>query len=339
MINSLDPHVDILSTTISFPGPVENDVVEITNWWLTGDNHFTVNEFSQFKCCTNKKFSMINDIRALGQGIISIDEIYGLEDDFLSLWKPPAMDSMPQLYPLYFASDAAVVLQFSLGLGAAFIIPMDSTNSYKVISSEWGHSVLQLCGPEEPQYEEELELFNFIRSKKGAAAEWEDVCSRRGLQICYDFELWKKLNENNQQNLRHFSSHKNSIELNQIKEIEKDPNNPIAKKALETHFKFIMRFARTCAVGFKCKSVFISYNILNDGLKYFQKNLAICRDEFMHFTKSEWVSNVLVFFQNSDRDYSALGALFHAFNELAKIESKYSSPLSEIDKFEINANQ
>lgn len=192
MLNSLEPRVVVLSTTISFPGPVENDAVEITNWWLTGDSHFTVNEFSHFQICTNKKFSMINDIRALGQGIISIDEIYGLEDDFLSLWKPPSMDSMPQLYPFYFASDAAVVLQISLGLGAAFIIPMDSTNSYSVISSEWGHSVLQICGPEEPQYEEELELFNFIRSKKGAAAEWEDVCSCRGLQTCYDFEFFKK---------------------------------------------------------------------------------------------------------------------------------------------------
>lgn len=338
MINSFDPSISILSTTISFPGPVENDTVEITNWWLTGDNHFTVDDFSVFKCCNSKKFSMINDIRAYGQAIISIDELYGLEDDFLPLWKPPSMDQMPQLYPLYFASDAAVVMQISSGLGAAFIIPMDSTNSYSVISSEWGHSVLQICGPEEPQYEEELELVSFIRNKKGAAAEWEDVCSCRGLKICYDFELWKKMNENSQSNnLKSLYNHSTSDEFEIIREIMKDSDDPIVKKAFEIHFKFIMRFAKTCAVGFKCKSVFITYSVFNDGPKYLQKNLAICRDEFMHFTRSEWVSNVLVFVQCSDKNLSALGALYHAFNELAKIESKTSSPLSEIDKIEINS--
>lgn len=46
MINSIEPSIVILSTTISFPGPVKNDVVEITNWWSSGDNHFKQSDFS-----------------------------------------------------------------------------------------------------------------------------------------------------------------------------------------------------------------------------------------------------------------------------------------------------
>lgn len=146
------------------------------------------------------------------------------------------------------------------------------------------------------------------------------------------------MNENSQSNnSKSLSIHSASDEIDIIREIMKDSDDPIVKKAFEIHFKFIMRFARTCAVGFKCKSVFITYSVFNDGPKYLQKNLAICRDEFMHFTRSEWVSNVLVFVQCSDKNLSALGALYHAFNELAKIESKTSSPLSEIDKIEINS--
>lgn len=344
MINSIEPSIVILSTTISFPGPVKNDVVEITNWWSSGDNHFKQSDFTVFKCFNTGKISMINDIQALGHGIISTDEFYGLEDAFLPLWKPPAMDAMPALYPLYFSSDAAVVLQICVGLGAAFIIPMDSTNSYSVISSEWGHSLLQICGPEEPNYEEELELMNFIRERKGEAAEWEDICSYRGLQTCYDFELMKKMKESNQPsslytpNLKHNSVRtSNSKEFDQIKEIEKDVNDPVASKALETHFKFIMRFAKTCAVGFKCKSVFLSYSVFDDGHKALQKHVAMCRDEFMHFTKSEWVSNVCVFVQYSQRNLSSMGALYHALIEWSRIENKKSFSISEIDKIDIEA--
>lgn len=344
MLYSFVPNISIVATTISFPGPIDNGVVEITNWWSTGDNHFSRNEFTNFKCCSAKEFSMINEIQALGHGIISTDEFYGLEDDFAPLWKPPAMDIMPTLYPLYFSSEAAAVLRISGGLGAAFIVPIDSSDSYRVIASEWGHSMLQICGPEEAQYEEELALMNYIREKKGAAVEWEDICSSRGLRTCYDFELAKQASTNSQQsnNAQGQSStnasnlaNSNQSEFDQIKEIEKDPNDPIASKALETHFKFIMRFARTCAIGFKCKSVFITYSVFNDGPKCFQKHIAMCRDEFMHFTKSEWVSNVSVFVQSSNRNISAMGVMYHAFLELARSENQETISVNGIDHTEI----
>lgn len=341
MISSLKPSITIVSTAISLPGPVENEAVVITNFWSSGDNRFSLSEFSEFRCCHTKQLCMINEIQALGYGIISTDEFYGLEDDFVPLWKPPAMDVMPVLYPLYFSSEAAVVLQISRGLGAAFIIPIDSTDSYNVISSEWGHSLLQICGPEETNYEEELELMNFIREKKGAAVEWEDICSYRGLQKCYEFELLKRMKESSHQsslsnpNLKHEKVDLSN--LDPIDLIEKDSNDVIASKALENHFKFVMRFARTCAIGFKCKSIFITYTVFNDGFKCLKKNLGMCRDEFMHFTKSEWVSNVPVFVQNSNRNISAMGVLFHAFNEISKKENKTTNSINEIEKIEIES--
>lgn len=311
MIYSYVENIKILATTISFPGPIDNDAVEITNFWATGDNHFSRTDFTNFKCCKGNYLCMINEIQALAHGLISTDEFYGLEDDFAPLWKPPAMDVMPTLYPLYFSSEAACVLQIAFGLGAAFIIPIDSSDSYRVIASEWGHSQLQLCGPEEAQYEEENALMNFIRSKKGAAVEWEDICSSRGLRNCYDFELSKQPN---------LAQDQKAI-VDQIVEIIKDPNDAIASKALATHFKFIMRFARQCAISFKCKSVFIRYSVIDDGLQYLQKHIALCRDEFMHFTKSEWVSNVSVFVQTSNRNISTMGVMYHAFLGLARSES------------------
>lgn len=315
MLHTYLPNIQILATTFSFPGPIDNDVVEIPNWWATGDNHFSRGDFANLRFCKGQ-VSFINEIQSLGHGLISTDEFYGLEDDFAPLWKPPAMDVMPTLYPLYFSSEAAAVLQVAFGLGAAFIVPIDSSDSYRVIASEWGHSLVQLCGPDEPSYEEELALMRFIASRKGAAVEWEDICSSRGLTNCYDFEAKnaQSVNEPGKQ-------------VNAIEEIEKDPTDPIAAKALTTHFKFLMRFARMCAISFTCKSVFMKYSVFKDGTVLLQRHIAMCRDEFMHFTKSEWVSGVSVFVQTSDRNISALGVMYHAFLGLARSESDESIPM------------
>lgn len=295
------PSINVLATTISFPGPVEIDDVEIPNWWTTGENKFNKSEFSGFKFC-KYQFDFINEIQALGHGLISTDEFFGLEDDFVPLWKPPALETMPTLYPLYFSSEASAVLQVSSGLGTALLIPIDTSDSYRVIASEWSHSIVQLCGPDESAYSEELELVRYIGARKGASVEWEDVCSTRGLANCYRFVT------------------RNDEIANPVEQIEKDPLEPSASKALSIHFKFLMRFARTCAISFTCRSVFINYSIFSGGTKALQRHVPICRDEFMHFTKSEWVSNVSVFVQINDRNISAYGVMCHAFLKLARSE-------------------
>ena len=338
MLQSNFPEITILATTISFPGPIDNDVVEITNWWATGDNHFSRSELVDLKFCQNQ-LNIINEIQALGHGLISTDEFYGLEDDFAPLWKPPAMDVMPTLYPLYFSSEAAAVLQIAFGLGAAFIVPIDSSDSYRVIASEWGHSQIQICGAEEAAYNDELGLVNYIREKKGAAVEWEDICSLRGLRNCYDYEMFlykQQLQQQQQQQQQQTTSRQppgnpTNGNIDPIAKIEKDPNDPIASKALTTHFKFLMRFAKMCAISFTCKSVFITYSVFNGGTQSIQKHVAMCRDEFMHFTKSEWVSNVSVFIQTSNRNISSMGVMYHAFLGLARNESDENISVENIE--------
>ena len=303
-LTSYLPHIKILATTISFPGPIDNDTVVIPNWWSTGDNHFSRSDFQGLCFIEGSQVSFINEIQALGHGLISTDEFFGLEDDFAPLWKPPALDVMPTLYPLYFSSEAAAVLQVAFGLGAAFIVPIDSSDSYRVIASEWGHSLVQLCGPDEPGYDDELQLTRFIAAKKGAFVEWEDICSARGLENCYAYETREQ-----------------PIEGSAIDIIERDPTDSYAAKALATHFKFLMRFARMCSISFNCKSVFMTYSVFSGGTHCLQKHVATCRDEFMHFTKSEWVSGTSVFVQTSDKNISALGVMYHAFLGLARSES------------------
>jgi glucokinase len=308
------PSMQILATTFSLPGPIDDEVIVIPNFWATGESSFSRSDFSSFRLA-QRQVSFINEIQALGHGLISIDEFYGLEDDFMPLWKPPAMDVMPTLYPLYFSSEAAAVLQVAFGLGAAFIVPIDSSDSYRVIASEWGHSLVQLCGPDEPGYDEELALVRFISSRKGASVEWEDICSRRGLKNCYDHEANQAAGQGE------------GRVIDSIAEIEKDPSEPIASKALATHFKFLMRFARMCAISFSCKSVFITYSVFDKGTQAMQRNIALCRDEFMHFTKSEWVSNVSVFVQVRDKNISAMGVMYHAFLGLARSETSEGIPV------------
>jgi glucokinase len=313
------PSIQILATTFSFPGPIEHNSVTIPNFWVpNSDNTFSLDEFSHFSFMKGQ-CHFINDIQALGHGLISTDEFYGLEDDFGPLWKPPAMDVMPTLYPLYFSSEAAAVFQVHLGLGVAIIVPIDSADSYRVIASEWGHSLVQLCGPDEPGYEEERSLLRFIEEKQGHAVEWEEVCSTRGLANCYEFERKNTL-----------APGEGAEPLNAIAEIEKDPSDPIANKSLMTHFKFLMRFARMCAISFTCKSVFITYSVLNGGTEALQRHIAMCRDEFMHFTKSEWVSNVSVFVQNTDRNISEMGVMYHAYLLLARNESTPTIMVADI---------
>jgi glucokinase len=241
-------------------------------------------------------------MEALGYGLLSIDEFYGLEDDFVPLWKPPSHEVMPTLYPFFFSNEPSTVLQIAHGLGAAFLIPFNSSDSYRVIPSEWGHSIVQLCGPEEQGYSEELNLIDFISQKKNGPVEWEDICSSRGLCYCYEFEA------------------KETISEDIIKLIENDESDFIASKALANHFKFLMRFARMCAIGFTCNSVFIHYSVFNGGVQCLQKNFVQCREEFMHFTKGEWVSNVSVFIQTSNNNLSGNGVMYHSLLKTSRSE-------------------
>jgi hypothetical protein len=307
-ISNRSPPIEVLGTTYTLPGPIDSEGVVIPNFWAEGDNRFSRSELCDFPFLRGQ-VSLINDVQALGHGLISTDEYYGLEDDFAPLWKPPAMDVMPTLYPLYFSSEAAAVLLVALGLGVAFIVPIDSTDSYRVIASEWGHAIVQLCGPDEPGYEEELALTRFIAAREQHAVEWEDICSTRGLRNCYDFEL------------RNAQGQAADV-VDVMAEIERDPSEPIAAKALTTHFKFLMRFARMCAISFTGKSVFITYSVFATGTAALQRQVAVCRDEFMHFTKSEWVSNVSVFVQTTDRNLSAMGVMYHAYLGLTRSESE-----------------
>jgi glucokinase len=158
-----------------------------------------------------------------------------------------------------------------------------------------------------PGYEEELALLGFIEERQDHAAEWEDVCSARGLAPCYEFEL------------RTGQPQADGAEpLNAVAEIESDPSDPVANEALMTHFKLLMRFARMCAISFTCRSVFVTYSVFPGGTEALQKHVAMCRDEFMHFTKSEWVSNVSVFVQTRNRNISAVGVMHHAYLGLTR---------------------
>jgi hypothetical protein len=119
---------------------------------------------------------------------------------------------------------------------------------------------------------------------------------------------------------------------NAIAEIEKGPADPIASKGLMTHFKFLMRFARVCAISFTCKSVFITYSVFAGGTETPQRHIAMSRDEFMHFTKSEWVSNVSVFVQTRDRNISAMGVMYHSYLVRARNESAPKVMVTDIDE-------
>jgi hypothetical protein len=115
--------------------------------------------------------------------------------------------------------------------------------------------------------------------------------------------------------------------VNAIAEIEQDPSDVVAMKDLTTYFKFLMRFARMSAISFTCKSVFITYSVFAGGTSALQRQIALCRDEFMHFTKSEWVSNVSVFVQTTDRNISAMGVMYHAYLGLARSASEDQTPM------------
>jgi hypothetical protein len=57
----------------------------------------------------------------------------------------------------------------------------------------------------------------------------------------------------------------------------------------------------------------------------------MCRDEFVHFTKSEWVSNVSVFVQTTEKNISAMGVMYHAYLGLARSESDEQIPMDGFD--------
>lgn len=297
--------IQIFAASISFPGPIENDSVTIPNYWREEQGYFSKQDFIHLKIAQSE-FQFINEMEALGHGLLSVDEFSGLEDDFVPLWKPPAEEAIPTLYPLFFSSEASCALQISHGLGAAFIIPYNSNDAYRVIPSEFGHATVQISGPEEPSYIEEQNLIDFIFAKINSTVEWEDICSTRGLAACFLFVTKKSFTTENI-----------------ISYIEKNPSDLNVKKAVALHFRFLMRFARLCSVVFKCSSVFVHYSVFSGGVQTLLNNSLLCRDEFMHYTKSEWVSKISVFVQISKNNLSGNGVMYHALLRTSRCEDEY----------------
>ena len=159
----LAPDLKIEVVSVGVAGPVEGGVVKATNlpWVISKDEVLSLTKA--------KECFIINDIVALGYGILKLEEEKGADDIAV------LNDGSPG------GGGIKAIVAAGTGLGEAFIIPgMEGPAVSRPSPSEGGHADFS------PRSDVEIELTRYLRKKFGRVSK-ERVISGPGITSIYGF--------------------------------------------------------------------------------------------------------------------------------------------------------
>jgi glucokinase len=205
---------------------------------------------------------LLNDVQAAGYGVIGLDSVGDL-NVFRVLWesgKGPLHDNATMRA---LPKGNVLVVAPGTGLGSCLIqhhargVGGGSAGSYTVLPLEFGHT-------NAPQHEEDTFLEAYSK-ELGYAAEFDDVCTGRGLEYAYKFHS----------NGRQLSA----PEISKLAKAEDDT----ACLAMRTYHHFIMAFCSQLTMGLLPSAIVIcGDNVVNNGF-YFERptNVSAMREQLL----------------------------------------------------------
>lgn len=286
---------------LDIAGPVaeHGTKVEITNYTGTSEERTVKTTDLPSQLFPSGRTVFINDLESCCYGVLGLDEHKKLGEYFSPLWGTET--SEVHLAPVHHA-----VLAAGTGLGAGLLLKLGS-KSFQVYPLEFGHALIPPLGVSHPRREIDINLLNYLSQRlyDGAyPAEYEDIASGRGLTHVYDF-LVKDL-----------PNVPNGLTPAEIASAAAG-GNPHANKALEIHYRILIRTCQNMAVAMNVKGVFLAGDnqvANNSFVTSVHKEL---HEEFLNHPKRHWIENVPVYTQTTTFNINLYGTLYVA-RSLAK---------------------
>jgi len=236
-------------------------------------------------------------------GILALDQLNLLSDFFEPLW-----GENPQVK---IGSVHHAVLAAGTGLGVGLLVKLGSNLPFQVYPLEFGHTLISPLGKNHPERDLDSRLSDYLSEKlyEGKyTAEQEDIVSGRGLSAVYNFLV---------KDLSNTPSGLNPVEI--VVAATTQPVNEYALKALQIHYKQLIRTAQTVSVGLQVKGIFLAGDnqVANHG--FVKPYAGELRTAFLNHPKRHWIENVPIYAQHKIFNINLYGTLFVARSLLPQI--------------------
>jgi len=291
-----------VGAALAIAGPVKDREAEVTNYVGSAEGRTLRIEQLPPSIFPAGHTKFVNDLESCCYGILALDEHNQLSHYFEPLW---GGDSNVKLAPAHHA-----VLAAGTGLGVGLLVKLGTNVPFQVYPLEFGHVLIGPLGKTNPEKELDTKLLQYLSEKLydgKFAPEFEDVVSGRGLTYVYDF-LVKDL-----------SNTPNGLTAQEIVIAgTTQPINEYALKALQIHYKMLLRTAQTLAVGVQAKGILLAGDNQVANLPFVKSYAHELQAEFLNHQKRHWIEHVPVYTQNKLFNINLHGTLFVARSVASK---------------------
>jgi len=194
-----------------------------------------------------------------------------------------------------------LVVAVGTGLGIALIISLRPSTTFQVLPMEFGHTLISSSAKNSKNYEEDLELEEFISKKiygGNHLPEYEDLVSGRGLGYIYEFVV------------RNSEDRKKLKAEEIVKKAEEGCENCI--KAVSFHFRYLMKCLKDLSVGLLAEGIFLAGSNQVSNNTIFENYMSEWSLEYLSHPKHSWIQEVEWYTQMEDFNINLHGALFVA---------------------------
>eukprot|EP01080_Neovahlkampfia_damariscottae_P003442 gene3442-6091_t len=302
---------DASGCCLAIAGPIEEggDQVTITNY--EGENK------KLFKSDLPKSLSnniyLINDLEAACFGIISLSEDNLLGKYFTNAWEEEVKNENIKLKNFHYC-----VCAMGTGLGTAVIRFNPNDKSFSVLTLEGGHCKATFPGRKAENRSKDMKRLEYLSKNLyncEYSIEFEDICSGRGLQSCYEFEILeqeneKKLNSGESKsklNITYLLVAKASLE-----------GNKYAFEAMMAHYRYLMKAAQNISIMTVCKGVFFAGDNQVSNEEFFSKNAKYLASQFTGHVKSDWLEKMDAYRQIEMFNLNLCGTFYYIKTQMEK---------------------
>jgi len=283
---------------VDIAGPVTDQgrSVEITNYGGTSEERTITTSDLPASLFPTGRTLFINDLESCCYGILGLEEQNKLGEFFEPLWSVGGTETDIKLAPVHHA-----VLAAGTGLGVGLLLKLGNRR-FQVYPIEFGHALIPPLGVANARREVDLGLLNYLSERLYGGkfpAEYEDIVSGRGIGYVYDFLA---------KDVKGARSGLTTAEIGAAA-IEGDE---YAKKALEIHYRVLMRTAQNIATAMNVKGIFLAGDnqVANSALvKSFENDL---HEEFLNHPKRHWIERTPVYTQITSFNINLYGTLYVA---------------------------
>lgn len=284
------------SACIDAAGPIlDNGTrVIITNWAETKNRELRIDLIDE-RLCPRGKTGLLNDLEAACYGISALGEASQLGDYFENLG-----DAAKPVTTL--APTCHLVLAMGTGLGVGLLLR--NGNNFDVVPTEFGHTLITQYGRTYPYAEEDEAFIKWLGENVWEGkhlAEFEDVCSGRGLHAAYKW-LCRDAPEREAEKMMP----KDVAELAQ-------KGDKMAADAMFLHYKFLFRIAQNICVGMQAKGVILAGDnqVFNNWFVQSEKE-RLMSEFYWHpkqNPKDKWLDGIPIFVQTKMVNTNMIGCI------------------------------